>query len=182
LPAFDFGQRFRDVWGTATSLLPADDLFVEEFFSLSPLTSPDSTPDSTPNSTPKKIAVDLPGVDATPATDSRDLTPLEKKKQRMKASSKRNKRLKRFHQREEKVDGNQFRDGPAVRERAKEKYQGGADLLFTTTNAAKSRVTKSAYTAMKTAGWEGCEEEYELNDLVGEDSKFKFALKKWDGR
>ena len=185
MPAFDFGQRLRDVWGKATSLLPADDLFEEELFLSSPLTTPKSKPESMPN----RIAMDLPAAGATPAIDpaihekvSKALTALEKKKQRMKARSKINKKRKRFRNKVERKEGDQFRDGPTVRKGAKEKYHWEADLLFTSTDPAKSWVTKSAYAAVNKPGQECFEVEYELKDLVGEDSKFKFALKKWDGR
>jgi hypothetical protein len=186
LPLFDLGQRLRDVWGgTATSLLPADDLFSEELFSLSPLTSPDSTP----SSTPKVTAVDLPDVETTPAMEpllvekvAEALTPLEKKKRRMKARSKKNKKRKRFLAKVKKMEENQFQDGPAVREKAKLKYLREADLLFTMVDTEGSHVTKSAYASVNTTNRAGFEVEYGLNDLVGEDSRFKFALKKWDGK
>jgi len=185
LPFFDFGQRLRHVWGTATSLLPADDLFDEELFSLSPLTSPDSTP----SPTPKAIAVDLPAVETAPAMEplpvekvAEALTSLEKKKRKMKARSKKNKKQKRFLAKVKEMEENQFRDGPAVREKAKSKYLQEADLLFTKVDTAASRVTKSAYASVNVANRVGSKVEYDLNDLVGEGSKFKFALKTWDGK
>jgi len=100
----------------------------------------------------------------------------------MKERSKANKKKKRYLKKLEKAEGDQFRDGPDVRARAKEKYQREAVLLFTTTDSAKSRVTKSSYAAVNTPVPGVFEMEYELDDLVGERSRFKFTLKKWDGK
>jgi len=56
----------------------------------------------------------------------------KKKKQRMKDCGKKNKKPKRYCKKVAKLEGSQFQDGPAIRERAKDKYQQEADLLFTT--------------------------------------------------
>ena len=80
------------------------------------------------------------------------------------------------------MEENEFQDGPASREKAKSKYLREADLFFTAADTAGSRVTKSAYASVNVANRVGFKVEYDLNDLVGEDSKFKFALKTWDGK
>jgi len=67
-----------------------------------------------------------------------------------------------------------------VKPRVINKYIRPAIAVDVKLDALKLRHTKSAYTGgrLKSAA----RRVYSLDELVGEDSKFKFKLEKWDGR
>jgi hypothetical protein len=177
MPAFNFGQRLHEILEQGLVEPPFDDLF-------SP--SPSTTPDSTPSSSPMVEAAELPGIDTAGPFLKGDLTETdgpssqEKKKRRMKAKSKANKKRRRHLEKVKEDVENLYRDGPAVRPKAQKKYAKKADFVFTSTETAQSKVTSTGYTGVDDR--ERSEVAYELDDLVGENSRFKFDLLEWDGR
>ena len=68
----------------------------------------------------------------------------------------------------------------AIKPKVLNKYVWPATSINTKLDAIRLKHTKHAYTGGKDKG--GLKRLYELRELVGEDSHFKFKLECWDGR
>jgi len=118
---------------------------------------------------------DLGDVELGPSTNSKapnvpKKTGVVRKREKTRA----NRKEKRGRERDARLGG------PAPREKARKKYAGSADLLFTDLDMREAEVTSTAYTALddRVRG----KKSYTLDELVGVDSKWKFVLQKWDGK
>ena len=70
--------------------------------------------------------------------------------------------------------------GPAVREKARQKYAKLASLHFNDLDLGEAEATSTAYTARDDRV--RIFETYTLEELIGKDSDWEFTLKKWDGK
>ena len=67
-----------------------------------------------------------------------------------------------------------------ARPEIRRKYVDKPNEILTEASIEGSKVTSSAYTALKLIS--PGQEVYNLKDLVGEKSQFNFTLQKWDGQ
>ncbi|KAF9030916.1 hypothetical protein BJ165DRAFT_1535577 [Panaeolus papilionaceus] len=206
-PSFDLCDLVRKALASQQAEDPADDLLTSLFLSSSPLTSLETTPCATPIMVDDRIphlhhSAIIEGTitalqDMTPIITPDALTenvsskPTRKRKRartrkeegqrldtteerRNKRHSKANRKKKKQRQAESSVPMPPV--SSKVHHRHVERMQ---PVQCANDMKHSSNYTKNAYVGKKSTY--DCETTYVLDDLVGESSRFKFRLVKWDG-
>ncbi|KAL0067413.1 hypothetical protein AAF712_005642 [Marasmius tenuissimus] len=156
--------------------------FLEQAFSRKFDAEPDSDASSVLSSVPPSPCVSP----TSPVEDNADVPPANldeaqapessnKAKTGSKARGKRNRKRKRAMEKEE-GGSEAYCTPPAL----KKKHVGNMEPRSVDVNLASMRVSANGFTGHRQD--QGTKREYELSDMVGPQSKFKFDLVKWDGK
>ena len=166
-------------------------------FSDSPLTTPEPTPPPSP--TQKLTSLDdhnpspfsphfppdpqlVPGQAASSSTSARRLGEVENTGKRY-SSNKRRSHAKRKRDRGEQRKEREAGEHPyEVRPATRQKHVHNSKAVDIELNLAGISISAPGYISLRDTKEVKDKTAYKLDDLVGENSHFKFKLQKWDGR
>jgi hypothetical protein len=164
-------------------------------FSASPLTSPEPTPPPSPAQQPTLLdSEDLPSIGPILAPDPQrmpedssstvvDPPDGAKKAERRYRSNKMRSHAKRKRERanerkEREAGGQPYEVRPSTRL----KHVHQSDVVNTKVNLADMPISAPGYIGVRDTAEQKDTTKHTLDDLIGEGSRFKFKLQKWDGR
>lgn len=141
----------------------------DELSELSEVSASDSDKEDALSQAAYRTSVQRPGEGTT--TKGTPLNRAAKRKARMKEASKRNRQKRKTNELSERQ----------VREdlRLANKHLRHAEPVASSYNGDNFNISATGYIGKRK---NGDERTYSLDEMVGEDSIFKFTLKKWDGR
>ena len=164
-------------------------------FSASPLTSPEPSPPPSPAQQPTLLgSKDPPSigslsppdpqrmpVDSSSATfDSPgDVKKADKRYRSNKMRSHAKRKRERANERQEREAGGQPYE---VRASTRLKHVHQSNAVNANVSLADIPISAPGYIGVRDTAEQKDTKEYPLDDLIGEGSRFKFKLKKWDGR